>query len=125
MKQPAKILLGLLTLAPAAFFVLFVTTIVGIMSTMTSASSMRPESVIEQMRSLLLPGMITSLLGILLIVFYFVDVNKNEQLDKNGRLVWMILFIVAGVITMPAYFILYLHPWKQDAPKQDTPSAPA
>lgn len=119
MKPPTKILLGLLTLLPPAFFVLLVFRMVGIMSEVMNGSTYDQNHMMQQMRSMLLPGLITTLVSLLLMVVYLIDANKNPEVSEGGRFVWMMLFIFAGFITMPVYYILYIHPWRTSQPAPD------
>ncbi len=119
MKRPAQILLGLLTLLPPAFFVLLIIKMVRIFQSVTSGRAIDQDFVMAQMHSMMIPGLITTLVSFLVMAIYLIDVNKNEEVDKNSRMLWMILFIAAGFITMPVYYVLYIHPWKHARPAAD------
>jgi len=119
MRLAAKILLGLLTLLPLAFFAVLIVRMVGIMSEVMSAPSIDQDHILEQMQSMLLPGLVTTLVSLFLMAVYLIDANKNPEVSEGGRFVWMMLFIFAGFITMPVYYILYIHPWRPDQPIEE------
>lgn len=60
----------------------------------------------------------TILVMIALMPFYIVLAVKNEQMDSNMRLVWIILLCMIGLFANPAYW--YLHVWKKPKRRDDS-----
>ncbi len=63
--------------------------------------------------------MITIFGSLALTVFYIVHAVKNQRLDSNMRIVWIILFFFGGMVAEPIYW--YLEIWK---PKGENNTAP-
>lgn len=68
---------------------------------------------------LFLVHMFTILLSLGMTVFHVIHAVKNESLESNMRIVWIVLFFFAGMIAEPIYF--YLEVWK-DKPDMTQPN---
>lgn len=55
--------------------------------------------------------MFTVFLSLGMTVFHVIHAVKNESLESNMRIVWIVLFFFAGMIAEPIYF--YLEVWKE------------
>ena len=116
MKQPALILLGLATLWPLVYLIIFLIKAAGLVVRVLDSPSFDPSVIPQEFASLIVMGVITTLLSIALMVIYILHVNKNESIDENARFMWTLLFILLGAVTMPVYYVLHAHPWAQDEP---------
>lgn len=70
--------------------------------------------------------MFTILLSLGMTVFHVIHAVKNESLESNMRIVWIVLFFFAGMIAEPIYF--YLEVWKDKpdiGPPGQLPPPPA
>jgi hypothetical protein len=65
------------------------------------------------MIQIMIPSMIISLLSIGLLIFYLIHAAKNNSLNTNERLIWILIFVFAGVIGFPIYW--YMQIWKAPA----------
>jgi TM2 domain-containing membrane protein YozV len=65
------------------------------------------------MIQIMIPSMIISLLSIGLLIFYLIHVAKNNSLNTNERLIWILIFVFAGIIGFPIYW--YMQIWKAPA----------
>ena len=71
--------------------------------------------------ALILPlHLLTMLLIVGLMIFYVVNVFRNDRVDKDKKVLWLLVLLLGGGIGMPVYWYLYI--WK-DAPV--TPGAPS
>lgn len=68
---------------------------------------------------LFLVHMFTVLLSLGMTVFHVIHAVKNERLESNMRIVWIVLFFFAGIIAEPIYY--YLEVWK-DPPEMSGPN---
>jgi hypothetical protein len=64
--------------------------------------------------------MFTILLSFALMPLYIILAVKNERLDQNMRIVWVVLTCTVGYFANPVYW--YLHVWR--TPPASPPSAP-
>jgi hypothetical protein len=53
--------------------------------------------------------------------FYIVLAVKNEQMDQNMRIVWIVLFCMIGFLANPVYW--YLHVWRKPKRRDDPGNA--
>jgi hypothetical protein len=65
------------------------------------------------MIQIMIPSMIISLLSIGLLIFYLIHTAKNNSLNTNERLIWILIFVFAGIIGFPIYW--YMQIWKAPA----------
>jgi hypothetical protein len=65
------------------------------------------------MIQIMIPSMIISLLSIGLLIFYLIHAAKNNSLNTNERLIWILIFVFAGIIGFPIYW--YMQIWKAPA----------
>ena len=49
-----------------------------------------------------------SLTSIGLLIFYIIHVVNNKIIDGNERILWVLLFVFAGLIAFPIYFFMRL-----------------
>ena len=54
--------------------------------------------------------LLTMLIVMALMVFYIVNVFKNERVDKDQKVLWAVVLFMGNMIAMPVYW--YLHIWK-------------
>jgi uncharacterized membrane protein len=106
MNKTWKVLLGLLTLWPLCYLVLFfILTFIGIFF---GAASQAP------FIQLILPvHLLTMLLIFGLVVFYIVNVFKNKRIESDKKALWAVVLFMGGMIAMPVYWYLFI--WKDEA----------
>lgn len=56
-------------------------------------------------------GFAVQLLTIGLTVFYFVNAFRNRRVEKNLRVMWLILLPLFNMVVIPAYWYLYI--WRE------------
>jgi hypothetical protein len=111
MQKPGKLFLGVVTLWPLAYMILF---FVFIFSTILfggpggSPGAFPPSFVIIFGLHLL-----TMLVIMGLTIFYMVDVFRNDRVDKDKKVLWAIVIFMGNLIAMPIYWYLYF--WKEPA----------
>ena len=55
-----------------------------------------------------------------LLVFYIVDIFRNNRVEKDKKALWAIVILMGGAIAMPIYWFIYF--WKEPAvPNQSAP----
>ena len=107
MKQLTKLLLGVLTLWPFAYVVLFFVVVFATEFFMPGTGQPGPPPLI----ALILPLHLLTMLTILaLLVFYVVNVFNNERVEKDKKALWAIVLLMGAAIAMPIYWYIYI--WK-------------
>jgi len=99
-----KILLGVLTIWPPVYGILFIAFIFinFIFSDNPSFTSFW----------IVLPlHILTMILCIGLLVFYIAHIIKNIDLKEDRRIIWIILLFICGIIAMIVYWYLYI--WRK------------
>ena len=107
MKQLTKLLLGLVTLWPFAYVILFIVVIAAEFF-MPGSGGPGPPPLI----ALIFPlHLLTMLVSLALMVFYIVNVFKNNRVENDKKALWAIVLFMGGMIAMPIYWYMYI--WKE------------
>ncbi len=105
MSKGKAIALGLLTIWPPVYMVLFFCFVLLTMFTAGGSGSEPPIGFF-----LIFPfHMFTMVAMFALLGIYIVLVIKNKALEDNMRIIWVILVIMLGIGAMPVYW--WLHVW--------------
>lgn len=59
-------------------------------------------------------ALIMSLASLGMLIYFIVHVINNKALDGNERLIWILVFIFAGMVGFPIYW--YMRIWKSSPP---------
>jgi hypothetical protein len=107
-----KLLLGLVTIWPFAYLILFFITIFSLVIFSRGAeTSGGPPPLI----ALIFPlHLLTMLVIMALTVFYMVNVFRNERVVKDQKVLWAVVLFLGNVLAMPIYWYLYI--WKEGQP---------
>ena len=112
MNKTWKVLLGLLTLWPFCYLILFF-----LLTFATLFFGGRAEAPFV---SLILPThLLTMLLIFGLAAYYIFNVFKNRRIENDKKALWAVVLFMGGMIAMPIYWYLFI--WKDEA----TPAPPA
>jgi hypothetical protein len=124
MTKNGKILLGLATIWPLVYLAIFITAIFSI-ALIYNINGARGEFISDP--PLLAIGLIIIIhlmtaFGIIgLVIFYILNIVKNDSVSQNKKAPWLIGLFFASVIVMPIYW--YLHIWR-DSPTTNQPTEP-
>lgn len=119
MNKTAKVILGLVTLWPFFYLILFFVMIFSfVLFGEGGGGGEGPPSLIAIIFPL---HLLTMLVSFALMVFYIVNVFKTKRIENDKRALWAIVLFFGGMIAMPVYWYLFI--WKDEAVA--TPSAPA
>jgi hypothetical protein len=117
MKKSTKVLLGIATIWPLIYLMLFIAFMLSLFFLMSSGAPAPGETGGEGALPIL-PILLFSLhsLTILwvwaLIAFYVVNVFKNDRVDKDKKALWAVVLFMGHMIAMPIYWYLYI--WRED-----------
>jgi hypothetical protein len=121
MKKSTKIWLGIATIWPIVYLVLFfvvifsVVIIAGLNPGTHVPVGNPPASIFFPVgfMAIFVLHMLTIMGTLALTVFYIIRVIKTERLDQNMKIMWMLLLFFMGMLAQPVFW--YLHIWR-DAP---------
>jgi len=120
MKTSTKILLGLASLWPFAYMVLFFIFILSSFLFLSPTAGQEFGPPISFIVIFLL-HLLTMLWIMALTVFYIVNVFRNGRVDKDKKVLWAVVLFMGNVIAMPIYWYLYI--WKEPAVTLSRPAS--
>lgn len=113
LSRKQKILVGLGTFWPILYIPIFI----AFMIALVAGSALEPGTGRELeplfgigFGLLFIVHMFTVFLSLGMTVFHVIHAVKNQRLESNMRVVWILLFFFVGIIAEPIYF--YLEVWK-------------
>ena len=72
-----------------------------------------PQNFMSNMVWLFLLIILTALLSLGLLIYYIVHVVNNNRIDSTERIIWVLVFVLAGMVGFPVYW--YMRIWKQQS----------
>ena len=118
MEKPGKLLLGIATLWPIAYFFIF---FIVIFATIIFRPEPGPGGGAPPLIAWILPlHLLTMLLVMGLTIFYIVDVFRNKRVEKDKKALWAIVIFLGNMIGMPIYW--YLNIWKDPVVANQPPA---
>jgi hypothetical protein len=109
MKKWIKILLGLATLWPFLYLILFF--LFAFSSIFFMSGSGESDSGVPFFFIFFFAVHIFTILWIMgLTVFYMINVFRNDRVDKDKKVLWAVVLFMGSIIAMPIYWYLYI--WK-------------
>lgn len=107
-----KLALLALTLVPLALYAALVVWIVQsfFLAPVSSDSEEDPFGL-----QLFLSMLFVSALGFGLVIWYLRDAMRNAALDTAGKVIWALVFLQLGMVSMPVYWFLYI--WRDATPR--------
>lgn len=121
MNKSLKILLGLATLWPFVYIILFFLFIFSTVLFMPSSGAEGSGPPFFFM-AFMAVHLFTMLWIMALTVFYMVNVFKNDRVEKDKKVLWAVVLFMGSMIAMPIYWYLYI--WKE-APANNVPAPSA
>ena len=112
MTKLTKILLGLATLWPFVYMILFFVLIFSSFFFVFASPGQEFGPPLSFM--IIFPLHLLTMLWIMaLTVFYIVNVFRNERVEKDKKVLWAVVLFMGNMIAMPIYWYLYI--WKEPA----------
>jgi hypothetical protein len=111
MKKTLKILLGIVTIWPflymLIFFAFFIYMFMGIS---------RGGNIDEKMFWSIFPvHILTMLISMGLLTYYIVNLYRSNRMNKDTKIIWAIVLFMGNMIAMPVYWYLYI--WREPKPE--------
>ncbi|MFT3933743.1 MAG: hypothetical protein QM726_09030 [Chitinophagaceae bacterium] len=121
MSNGKKIFLGILSFLPIVFFVIYMVTFFGFMINIfrhAQHDDVMPEMVMGNVFSIIAVALVMMLTTLGLLIYFIIHMLNNTMVEGIERIVWVLVFIFAGMIGFPVYW--YMRIWKQ-APAETIP----
>lgn len=132
MKRSIKILLGVASIWPLIYALLFLAFVVFVIA-YTGAFQPRPLDVPTDeplnpefgaiFSGVFIVHMLTILVALGLKAFFIIHAVKNHALQQNIKIMWVVLLALTGIFAEPIYW--YLNIWKEAHPAGTLPTSGA
>lgn len=113
MSKTNAIVVGFITFLPiilmGVYFVWFLAFFVKMIN-QAGPANQPPEAFFGNMAGMMLLVGLIGLLFVGLLIYYIMHVVNNSRLDSNERIIWILVFLFAGMIGFPVYW--YMRIWK-------------
>lgn len=121
MNKPVKLILGMASIWPIIYIVFFFFSIFFSFTSFGTHSAPLPGLPAEWFMTTgpgMPPGffiifglhLFTIVLSIALLIFYIVNIFRNDRVASDKKVLWAIVMFFGGMIAMPVYWYIYI--WK-------------
>lgn len=120
MTKEKKILLGILSFLPILLFAFyFYNTILFFWHFVVESGWNKPPEEfvypdIRKIAGIVITGILLGLLLLGVFVYFLIHAINNQFINRDERIIWILVFIFVGMITFPLYW--YLRIWKIPSP---------
>ncbi len=111
MSKGQKIFLGILSFLPVFFIFAFIVAMIFVVRDVVANGEPDP-SVFAGFLPFFILIALSSLLSFALLIYYIIHAVNNTRISSNERIVWILVFIFAGIIGLPIYW--YMRVWKEE-----------
>ena len=117
MSTTRRLLLGLLSFLPIVLFIVYL--IVFFSFFISICGHVHEEDVLPALLAERIAGLVAAIIllavcSLFLLVYFIVHSINNRAIDSTERIVWVLIFIFAGMIGFPVYW--YMRIWKTPLP---------
>ena len=114
MSRSGKIFLGVLTFVPFVLFAIYIAVFISFFFEIFRYQSFEPHP--EEIPFAIIPiivfAVLMGLASLGLLIYYIIHAVNNKKIDSSERLVWILVFLFAGMIGFPIYW--YMRIWKEN-----------
>lgn len=111
MTKGQKIFIGILSFLPLLFIVIFIIAFAFLMRDVIKETGPDAASFATGFIPFFILIALSSLLSFALLIYYIIHAVNNMNISGNERIVWILLFVFAGVIAFPIYW--YMRIWNE------------
>ncbi len=109
MKKTTRNLYTILSLLPIVLFIVYMSVFVSIFVDLfhhMDEMNEHPEQFFpfDDMGTILIMGIILALVSLAAMVLFIMHVFNNKDLPENERIIWVLVFVFAGMIGFPVYW---------------------
>jgi uncharacterized membrane protein len=117
MTKQSKILSGILSFLPILLFVvyivMFISSMIGVVAHADTFEN-DPLSLFSNFAGMLISIILLAVFALIGLIYFLIHVINNKQLADNERIIWVLVFVFAGMIGYPIYW--YMRIWKAENP---------
>jgi hypothetical protein len=111
MKKPTKILLGIATLWPLLYIIIFFAFMLSQAFLISFRGDLSPGGPPTGFFILFGLHLLTMLWIVALLIIYIINVFKNERVNKDKKALWAVVIFLGNMFAMPVYWYLYI--WRE------------
>ena len=125
MTRKSTIALGILTIIPFVYFLLFIGFFATVFLTLLrSAGTLDTSPSFSSFAVFFILHFVMIICTLALTIFYMVDVFRNDRVKKDMKVLWAVVIFLGGFVAMPIYWYLYIWSAHKSQPEL-TPRAAA
>jgi drug/metabolite transporter (DMT)-like permease len=110
MTKGHKNILGIFTFLPAVLtLVYFAAIILLIRDALVFKDEDMPFPILGDVLWLVILALLMGLLSFGLMFYYIIHAINNPQIDTNEKIIWVLLFILASVVSFPFYWYMRIY----------------
>ncbi len=113
LNRPLALLVALLTLAPWAYMVFFVSHVMSQFATFPN-SPRPPDQFFREFNTIFRIHMLVMALMLGLTVFYIVHVFRTDRVPADKKALWAVVLFLGNLLAMPFYWYFYMWPKAED-----------
>ncbi|MES1226900.1 MAG: hypothetical protein ABUT20_66110 [Bacteroidota bacterium] len=117
MSKSRKLLLGILSLLPMILIVVYFITFFSFMLTIfrhANQEDVLPQMMLEHIGWIIGVALLMGFVSLGLKIYFIIHAVNNRLTDSTERIIWILIFIFAGMIGYPVYW--YMRIWKEPVP---------
>lgn len=108
MKPTVKLILGLATLLPLVYMILYFVVFISLFFSSVLGNPPIGVPGEQHFASMFIGHFIMMLWIMALLVFYIVHLFKNESIPNDKKALWAIVIFLGNVLAMPVYWYIYV-----------------
>lgn len=119
MSKSRKILLGIISFLPIILLVVYLVIFFSFFITMfrhTRQEDVLPGMMMEHIAWIVGVALLMGFISLGLKVYFIIHAVNNMDIDSTERIIWILVFIFAGMIGFPVYW--YMRIWRPQLPLQ-------
>src|SRR5687768_5537935 len=109
LNRPLALLVAVLTIAPWAYFVFFLSHFMPAFGTM-SASSSPPDQFFQDFNLIFRLHLVMMALIVALMAVYIVHLFRTDRVPSDKKALWAVVLFLGNLLAMPVYWYLYMWP---------------
>lgn len=117
MSKSRRLLIGILSLLPLVLVIVYTISFFGIFISAIrhqGRPDVIPEMMLDHIVWIVGIGLLMGLSSLAMKIYFIVHAVNNTAIDATERLVWILVFVFAGIIGEPVYW--YMRIWRAPLP---------
>jgi positive regulator of sigma E activity len=115
MTKQSKTLSGILSFLPAILFIVYIGMFISsMMGVVLHAEEFEndPLSIFSNFAGMIITLILLGISALIGLIYFIVHAINNKKLADNERIIWVLVFVFAGMIGYPIYW--YMRIWKTE-----------